>query len=1058
MVDEALHKLPNDIFANLQERAKELACLYRVEEVLRDLECPLEDACRALVEAIPPGWRLPDVCEARIQIGDIAYDSTGFVESPWGQCVDIVVQDERVGKICIHYREPVPPTTTGWFLTEEGKLLETIADRLGHYLLHRRLKATFAARASVEGMSEWEVALDLLRMTNPKLADRVARRMMNALCMAGVDEARLLLQRLTEDQRAGATNGEANQPRQKTTRENMDRLHRETFHLASQHLGEDEVLARVRKWILEDRSSYLVKPLMNEHATLDEVAHAMTVFRTALPEVGGVPPAMDVGVRTALVRRFFTESLDHINVAKQYVRVEDFFGLIEHVMYPPGSHGKLGGKSAGLFLADHILQRRKAQVPELGTIRTPRSWYVTADGILHFLLYNDLEEVYEQKYKDVEEVRQEYPHIVQVFKNNYFPPEFGKSLSIALDDFGDVPLVVRSSSLLEDRVGSAFSGKYRSLFLANQGTRKERLDALQDAIAEVYASTFGPDPIEYRAERGLLDFNEEMGILIQEVVGRRVGRYWLPSFAGVAFSNNEFRWSPRIAREDGLLRMVPGLGTRAVDRVPDDYPILVAPSKPNLRVNVSLDETVRYSPKKLDVINLETNRFETHDVRDLLREVGGDYPGSQRVFSAVKEGMLQRVHPLSTDWSADDLVVSFDTLIQSTPFVRQVDAILKTLQEALGTPVDIEFASDGADFYLLQCRPQSRSHGDEPVEIPEHVAENRVLFSANRYVSNGRVPDITHVVYVDPDRYAGVQDRTDLLSIGRAVGRLNNLLPKRQFILMGPGRWGSRGDVQLGVQVTYSDINNTAMLIEIARAKGNYVPDLSFGTHFFQDLVEASIRYLPLYPDDSKSVFNSEFLLSAPNILESILPEYAHLSDILRVIDVPAAAHGRVLKVFMNADRDRALALFADSDQPVTVTGLAREHVPNRADDHWRWRQRMAEQIAAETDPLRFGVVAMYIIGSTKNATAGPASDVDFLIHTRGTRDQRTALEHWLEGWSLCLAEMNYLRTGFRSRGLLDVHFVTDEDIAKRTSFAVKIGAVTDAARPLAVGRAHATD
>ena len=94
--------------------------------------------------------------------------------------------------------------------------------------------------------------------------------------------------------------------------------------------------------------------------------------------------------------------------------------------------------------------------------------------------------------------------------------------------------------------------------------------------------------------------------------------------------------------------------------------------------------------------------------------------------------------------------------------------------------------------------------------------------------------------------------------VGRAVGRLNKLLPKRQFILIGPGRWGSRGDIKLGVPVTYSDINNSAMLIEVARQKGNYLPDLSFGTHFFQDLVEASIRYLPLYPDDPEIAFQED--------------------------------------------------------------------------------------------------------------------------------------------------------------------------------------------------------
>ena len=92
--------------------------------------------------------------------------------------------------------------------------------------------------------------------------------------------------------------------------------------------------------------------------------------------------------------------------------------------------------------------------------------------------------------------------------------------------FGETPLVVRSSSLLEDQFGAAFSGKYKSLFLANQGQKAERLAALLDAISEVYASTFGPDPIEYRAERNLLDFHEEMGIMIQEVVGTRVGKYY----------------------------------------------------------------------------------------------------------------------------------------------------------------------------------------------------------------------------------------------------------------------------------------------------------------------------------------------------------------------------------------------------------------------------------------------------------------------------------------------------------------------------------------------------
>jgi hypothetical protein len=298
-----------------------------------------------------------------------------------------------------------------------------------------------------------------------------------------------------------------------------------------------------------------------------------------------------------------------------------------------------------------------------------------------------------------------------------------------------------------------------------------------------------------------------------------------------------------------------------------------------------------------------------------------------------------------------------------------------------------------------------------------------------------------------------LETQHELVAVGRAVSRLNQVLPKRQFILIGPGRWGSRGDIKLGVRVTYSDINNSALLVEIARKKGDYTPDLSFGTHFFQDLVEAAIRYLPLYPDEEGVVFNEPFLTRSGNILADLVPEYRHLSDTIYVIDVPRATDGQVLRVLMNADIDEAVGvLVPPAAEPPTADEIEALHEPQRGQD-WRWRYRMAERIAAEIDPERFGVQGLYIIGSVKNATAGPASDIDILVHFRGSESQRAALELWLQGWSLCLSEMNYLRTGYKSDGLLDAHVVTDEDIASGTSFAVKIDAVTDAARQLPLGK-----
>jgi pyruvate, water dikinase len=574
---------------------------------------------------------------------------------------------------------------------------------------------------------------------------------------------------------------------------------------------------------------------------------------------------------------------------------------------------------------------------------------------------------------------------------------------------------------------------------------------VMDAIAEVYASVFGPDPIEYRSEKGLLDVHEEMGILLQEVVGTRVGKYFFPSWAGVAFSNNEFRWSPRIRREDGLVRLVPGLGTRAVDRVGDDYPVLVAPGQPGLRVNVTKEEVVRYAPRFVDVINLESRKFETISVADLLAECGSEIPGFRQIVSVCDQDGIHRPLLLDVLEKTGQLIVTFDGLVGGTPFLQQMRTILRVLREKMGCPVDIEFASDGKELYLLQCRPQSFSEDALPVPVPRDVAPEKVLFSAHKYVSNGRVPDLTHVVYVDPDRYAALPDAEALRRVGRAVSRLNKVLPKRKFILIGPGRWGSRGDIKLGVNVTYSDINNTAALVEVARKKGNYVPDLSFGTHFFQDLVEASIRYLPLFPDDGGNLFHEKFLQEAPDVFASLVPEFADLEGVVRAIDVPAATGGQVLRLYLNAEQEEAAAIFGPPGQ-----GADRPAVESRkrilephGDDHARWRLRMAERVAAEADAQRFGILGIYVFGSTKNGTAGPDADVDLLVHFRGTPEMRHDLEIWMEGWSLCLTEANFLRTGIRVERILDVEIVTDEEIRRQTGHAGKIGAVTDAARPL---------
>nr|MBN2277436.1 PEP/pyruvate-binding domain-containing protein [candidate division Zixibacteria bacterium] len=1052
-------KSTDKLLEALKQRANELNCLYRIEEILVSSDESLDEICRKIIQAMPWGWQYPDICQAEIILEDKTFSSPDLIRTEWVLTADILVQEMVIGTLSVYYSEKRPEADHGPFLKEESRLIKTISDRLGHFILQYKMKQVFGefnseSRPIADGeCTQWQVIMDMLRKTDRNLFLSISRKMLNHLCWSGVTEAELLLRSFGSDQKQ----------EEEELREDWNIPHRRrvlgfsadfssaAFKIASDHMSDREIMRVIQKWIEEDKLSFLVQ-VVNRNLSLAEVADAIRRYHHLAPDEPEVFSPSKRGIQVSLIRRFLSDQLQYINIAKNFIEVRDFYHLLQNLIFSAESQGKLGGKSAGMFLASQILKKKAKDLDLLGNVKIPKTWYITSDVVLHFMHYNDLDEVVEQKYKDLNQVRLEYPHIVQTFKNGRFPVDIKKSLSVALDDFGDRPLIVRSSSLLEDRIGAAFSGKYKSLFLANQGSKQKRLDALMDAIAEVYASTFSPDPIEYRSERGLIDFGEEMGVIIQEVVGTRVGKYFLPSFAGVAFSNNEFRWSPRIQRKDGLVRIVPGLGTRAVDRLSDDYPILIAPGQPGLRVNVSPDEVIRYSPKKIDVINLENDSFESIDIDQFIKRVGYEIPAINNMVSIFRDNRLTKPLGMNIDFENEDLVITFEGLLTRTPFIKQMQTMLKVLEETLGRPVDIEFASDGEDFYLLQCRPQSYSGQSAPEPIPKDIPAEKIVFSANRHISNGKVNNITHIVYVDPERYGALPDRGDMIGVARAVGKLNKLLPKRQFILMGPGRWGSRGDIKLGVNVTYSEINNTSLLIEIARQKGGYVPDLSFGTHFFQDLVEAEIRYLPLYPDDKGIIFNEQFLLESPNFLADILPEHANLAETIRLIDIPRTTGGQVMKVLMNADLKEAVGLITEPTDQTEIAMTAEEIQQKQKENHWRWRMQMVEKIAGEIDPSHFGIVAFYILGSTKNASARPDSDIDIMVHFRGDQRQLNDLKLWFSAWSSCLEEINFMRTGYRVANFLDVQIITDEDIEKKSNYAAKIGAVTDAAQPLPIG------
>ena len=640
-------------------------------------------------------------------------------------------------------------------------------------------------------------------------------------------------------------------------------------------------------------------------------------------------PDEAMGVRVGLIRHLIRDQLEFIAIAKKYLRIRDFGDIIARTIGAEAGMGRIGGKASGMFLAYRIVGGQAgrpllepataSKEPAINPVSTastdapiaiPDSYYLRSDVIEDFIAFNRLGEYQNQKYKAPEEIRKEYPLIKSVFRNAEFPSGIVERLRAMLQKIGDSPVIVRSSSLLEDRFGTAFSGKYASIFVPNRGSIEKRLKALLGAIAEVFASALGPDPLLYRRAHDLLDYDEDMAVLIQKVVGSRFGPYFAPAFAGVAFSRNEYRWSPRMKKEDGLIRVVAGLGTRAVDRVGAEFPRMVALGMPTLRHESNDAEIKTHAQRTMDVINLERNRLEAISLAQAF-EHAAEYPMLDKIISISKDGMLAPPTGTFIDADPSQLYITFDKLLSEGAVPAQMRNILRRLESAYGVPVDVEFAHDGSSLYLLQCRTLSQGRVFDNITIPVDVPDERTIFTASKFVRSGLVENVEFIVFVDGRAYDALPTRNQRSAVARVIGRLNEALAARNFILMGPGRWGSN-DIRLGVPVSYADINKSRMLIEVAYERDGYVPELSYGTHFFQDLVEADIAYLPLYPNDRRNRFNETFLHDAENSLLELLPDAKGMEDIIRVIDIAGVTGGRSMRVVMDGDEDRALAYLAD--------------------------------------------------------------------------------------------------------------------------------------------------
>jgi hypothetical protein len=655
-----------------------------------------------------------------------------------------------------------------------------------------------------------------------------------------------------------------------------------------------------------EKSQTLSMVVNRDQATSMEIYKALREFCDIPMGEVYISPEEAIGIRVALISRFISSQLPFITLAKNHITIRDMDLILQKSLWSRKRPGRLGGKAAGMILAQKILlpllEKHESELEEY--IRVPETWYLNSGVFSEFLDRNNLYLFHTYKYKEREEIEKEFQHIEEKFRHATFSPEVVEDFRKILQEIGEHPIIIRSSSLLEDSFGLAFSGKYLSVFLTNQGDIESRLAEFIQGLKRVFTSTFGPDPILYRLDHGLLDYDERMAMVVQKVVGRRFGDYFFPFVSGVLFSHNVYAWNQKIKKEEGLGRLVFGLGTRAVDRVGSDYPRMVPLSHPLLRPEVTASQIKKYSQRMVDVLNLKKGCFETVDFRTLTGAIR--HPDLFYAISIDKDGHLAPPHFRTQDLSQGEPCVTFENLLTRTPFVSLAKKILSKVEATYGRPVDMEFVWDGEKFFILQCRSLSTRKEMEKVNIPEDIPPDRILFATHAGLTNSIVENLEYVVYVDPRVYDNLPTFEAKMAVAQAVNALNKQLAGKNFALMGPGRWGS-SDINLGVRVTYANINKAKLLMEIAFAKEGYTPEVSYGTHFFQDLVEADIAIVPLFPDDPQAVLNEPFLLHSPNLLAEIAPEAQACRDVVRVIHVPSVCGGQYLHVYLDMSTPKGL-------------------------------------------------------------------------------------------------------------------------------------------------------
>ncbi len=747
----------------------------------------------------------------------------------------------------------------------------------------------------------------------PILSSRIRKRMRREIFKRGITdkhkfEEQVRKQAIQSQVREGLRNPVGEEPTELWEERHTRVRDQLTDLIFSQHLSFD-LFQNIVTNVLNERGVEQTDPTLTfnpEQAPQELIfEHAWSILRLPPTEREKYEHHLEES-RVVLIRTMISDQLPYVNIAKRWFTIPD---LAEIRTRKIGA-GRIGGKSAGMLLAHRILSE---ELPEelQHHISKPEYYFIGSNEIYSFFAMNDLEKWNDQKYKDEEQMRKDYPQIVKSFLSSQLPNDIIEKLEVILETVGKKPLIVRSSSLLEDNFGTSFAGKYESIFLPNQGSPKANLQALTNAIKRVYASTLNPDALLYRRSKGLQDYDERMAVLIMAVEGKSYNSYFLPDAAGVAFSRNLYRWAPQIRREDGFVRLVWGLGTRAVDRVGNDYPRLIALSHPLLRPTPDQRTMERCSQQYVDLIDIGNNKLDTLPIHKVI---DANYPALRYVAQLKQEGYFVSLHSRLMESDRDKLVLTFEDLLRRTPFADYMKVILRTLEHCYQYPVDMEFTlqinsepNGEADIQLtlLQCRPQSRLAETKDIDVPGHLPENDLIIQTRFMVPHGMIDNIEYVVFVPHDKYFQMKIN-ERFELARTIGKLNEALKGKNFILVGPGRWGSN-NADLGIPVGYSDIFNTRALIEMSGKEIGPSPEPSLGTHFFQDLLEAQIYPLAIILDDPQSIMHPSFFYHSPNCLEQLIKADEVTKERLRVIKINDFRKGHNMRLVMDEEHSTAI-------------------------------------------------------------------------------------------------------------------------------------------------------